>query len=150
MANNYQAYMQRQNPQPFNNQLSQPNNQNYDWSQQQNNQQQYQQQFVPSLGFKEVDGLAGYNRYPIAPGASVPLKDVNSMTLFIKSADLTGSLLPIRVFKLEEITQEYQDRETPVSRAEFNQLSMSLAELSKSTASVKQMLEDLTSPSSSD
>lgn len=150
MANNYQAYMQRQNPQPFNNQLPQPNNQNYDWAQQQNNQQSYSQQFVPSLGFKEVDGLTGVNRYPIAPGASVPLKDVNSMTLFVKSADLTGALLPLRVFKLEEITQEYQDRETPVSRAEFNQLSMSLAELSKATASVKQMLEDLTSPSSSD
>lgn len=145
MATNYQAYMQaRNNPQmgpqsqpQFNGAQQIPPAQ-YD---------NFQQQYFQPFGMKEVDGLNGLNRYPVAPGASVALKDSNSMTMFIKSADLSGALLPIRVFALNEITQEYQDRETPVSRAEFNQLSSTMTELAGAIGGMKQMLEDLTAPS---
>ena len=145
MATNYQAYMQsRTNPQisqqsqSFGNTQSQMNQQPFD---------NYQQQLYQSFGMKEVDGLNGVNRYPLAPGASVALKDINSMTMFVKSADLSGALLPLRVFELHEVTKEYQDRETPVSRAEFNQMSNTMAELANAIGGMKQMLEDLTAPS---
>lgn len=145
MANNYQAYMQSRNnpqipqqPQPPVNTQTQMNQQQFD---------NYQQQYYQSFGMKEVDGLNGFNRYPVAPGASVALKDINSMTMFVKSVDLSGALLPIRVFELHEVTKEYQDRETPVSRAEFNQMSSTMAELANAIGGMKQMLEDLTAPS---
>lgn len=146
MSTNYQAYMQaRNNPQvpqqaqpQFNGQMQIP-------------QQQYenyqQQQYFQPFGMKEVDGLNGVNKYPVAPGASVALKDINSMTMFVKSADLSGALLPLRVIALTDITQEYQDRETPVSRAEFNQLSGTMTELVGAMSDMKKMLEDLTAPS---
>lgn len=147
MATNYQAYMQNRNNNQFVNQPQQPmptgqpsNVPQYD---------QYQFNFQP-YGLKEVDGLAGVNRYPLAPGASVALKDANSMTLFVKSSDLSGAPLPLRVFRMDEITQEYQDRETPVSRAEFNQMSNTMAELANSIGGIKQMLEDLTAPTTKD
>lgn len=145
MATNYQAYMQSitkpqisQQSQSLGNTQSQMNQQPFD---------NYQQQLYQSFGMKEVDGLNGVNRYPLAPGASVALKDINSMTMFVKSADLSGALLPLRVFELHEVTKEYQDRETPVSRAEFNQMSNTMAELANAIGGIKQMLEDLTAPS---
>lgn len=145
MATNYQAYMQsRTNPQisqqsqSLGNTQSQMNQQPFD---------NYQQQLYQSFGMKEVDGLNGVNRYPLAPGASVALKDINSMTMFVKSADLSGALLPLRVFELHEVTKEYQDRETPVSRAEFNQMSNTIGDLASAITGMKQMLEDLTAPS---
>lgn len=146
MATNYQAYMQSRNVQPqIQNPQMQYQNQNPMPQQFENPPQMYTQ----SLGMKEVDGLNGVNRYPVAPGASVALKDVNSMTMFVKSTDLSGALLPLRVFELHEVTQEYQDRETPVSRAEFNQMSSTMAELASVIGGMKQMLEDLTAPSPS-
>ena len=139
MATNYQAYMQsRTNPQIAQQPQQQTPQQQYD---------NYQQQYFQSFGMKEVDGLNGFNRYPVAPGASVALKDINSMTMFVKSVDLSGALLPIRVFELHEVTKEYQDRETPVSRAEFNQMSSTMTELANAVVGMKQMLEDLTAPS---
>lgn len=139
MATNYQAYMQsRTNPQIAPQPQQQIPQQQYD---------NYQQQYFQSFGMKEVDGLNGVNRYPVAPGASVALKDANSMTMFVKSTDLSGALLPLRVFELHEVTKEYQDRETPVSRAEFNQMSSTMAELANAMSGMKQMLEDLTAPS---
>lgn len=142
MAGNYQAYVQSRAAVPQQQQVPyQP--------QQMPNAPMYDnpvQQFVPSFGFREVDGLNGVNRYPVAPGNSVALKDANSMTLYVKSVDLSGALLPLRVFQMNEVTQEYLDRETPVSRAEFNQLSNTLSELAKSMSGMNQMLEDLTAP----
>ena len=149
MANNYQAYMQSRGAVPgvppvqfngANGMNQQQISGNFEGN--------MNPQFVSSLGFKEVDGLNGVNRYPISPGAVVQLKDINSMTLFIKSADMSGALLPIRVFQLNEVTQDYLDRETPVSRAEFNQLGETISQLSSSMSNIQQLLEDLTAPSS--
>lgn len=145
MSTNYQAYMQARNnpqmspqPQPQFNGTQQIPQVQYD---------NFQQQYFQPFGMKEVDGLNGVNKYPVAPGASVALKDINSMTMFVKSADLSGALLPLRVIALTDITQEYQDRETPVSRAEFNQLSGTMTELVGAMSDMKKMLEDLTAPS---
>lgn len=150
MANNYQAYMQSRGV-PQMTSSPQFTGQNIQTNQTQTfaqpNYESAMQQFVPSFGFREVDGLNGVNRYPVAPGNSVALKDANSMTLYVKSVDLSGALLPLRVFQLNEITQEYLDRETPVSRAEFNQMNNTLNSLSNSIDSLKQFMEELTAPS---
>lgn len=142
MANNYQAYMQSRNA----NTNQQPI---YTGAPQQSQTPIYesQMQIVNSpFGFKEVDGLNGVNRYPVAPGNAVALKDINSMTVFVKTVDMSGSLLPLRVFQLTEVTQEYLDKETPVSRAEFNQLSENIGQLANSMTSMQKLLEDLTAP----
>lgn len=98
------------------------------------------QQPMDDLGFIEVSGIEGVNRYPVAPGAKVQLKDLSSDLLFIKSCDMTGTPLPLRVFRLTDITAEYQQNEGPVTRKEFSALQDSIAKLG-------QMLEDLTAPS---
>lgn len=141
MANNYQAYMQTRgvaaNPSQYVNAPQQTTTPVYD----------NQVQIANSpYGFREVDGLNGVNKYPVAPGNAVALKDVNSMTVFVKTVDMSGSLLPLRVFQLNEVTQEYLDRETPVSRAEFNQLSENIGQLANSMTSMQKLLEDLTAP----
>lgn len=92
-----------------------------------------------SLGFIEVSGIDGVNRYPVAPGATVHLKDVTSDLLFVKSSDMTGTPLPLRVFRMTEITEEYQQNEGPVTRKEFNALLASIEKLSST-------LDFLTSP----
>ena len=104
-------------------------------------QRQQQASIVGPLGFNEVSGIEGVRRYPLAPGATVPLKDSTSDLLFIKSCDMTGAPLPLRVIRMTDVTEEYQQNEGPVTRKEFNALSSSIGEL-------KQMLEFLTSPDS--
>lgn len=134
----YQLYMQSRANQSAYNQLQHPQMQTFDNLQP----VPYQQ-----LGIKEVDGLSGVNRYPVAPGATVALKDIGSMHLFVKSVDLSGAQLPLRVFELNEVTQEYQDRETPVSRAEFTQLANTMQDLSGAVLGIRKLIEDLTAPS---
>lgn len=49
-----------------------------------------------------VQGEAGAKSYPIAAGQTVLLMDSESSTFFIKSADLSGMPLPLRVFDYTE------------------------------------------------
>lgn len=141
MANNYQAYMQSRgtySPQQIVNNAPQ---------QTQTPVYENQMPFSASQsGFKEVDGLAGVNKYPVAPGNAVALKDMNTNIVFVKTVDMSGSLLPLRVYQLTEITQEYLDQETPVSRAEFNQLNENINQLASSMGTMQKLLEDLTAP----
>ena len=141
MANNYQAYMQSRGAYPpqqiVNNAPQQTQTPVYD----------SQMSFSASQsGFREVDGLAGVNKYPVAPGNAVALKDTNTNIVFVKTVDMSGSLLPLRVYQLTEITQEYLDQETPVSRAEFNQLNANINQLASSMGTMQKLLEDLTAP----
>ena len=141
MANNYQAYIQSRGaytPQQIVNNASQ-----------QTQAPVYESQMpviTSQSGFREVDGLAGVNKYPVAPGNAVALKDANTNVVFVKTVDMSGSLLPLRVYQLTEITQEYLDQETPVSRAEFNQLNDNINQLASSMGTMQKLLEDLTAP----
>ena len=141
MANNYQTYIQTRgvsaSPQQYANAPQQTVTPVYD--------NQVQIANSPS-GFREVDGLNGVNKYPVAPGNAVALKDMNSNIVFVKTVDMSGSLLPLRVYQLADITQEYLDKETPVSRAEFNQLNENINQLASSMGSMQKLLEDLTAP----
>ncbi len=100
----------------------------------QNYNQPQQTQPAPSgasWGMNEVAGIEGVHRFPVAPGATVPLKDSTSDLIFIKSCDLTGTMLPIRVIRALDVTEEYQKNESPVTRKEFNTLCSSIEKLQK-------------------
>ena len=66
--------------------------------------QRYLQQPVTyaNNGMNWVDGDEGANRYPVAPGYSVPLFDKNDKRFFIKSVDVSGMPMPLRYFRYEE------------------------------------------------
>lgn len=91
------------------------------------------------FGFIEVNGIDGVNRYPVAPGAGVILKDSTSDLVFIKARDISGAAIPLRVFRAIDVTEEFTKNEEPVTRKEFMQLQNSIGE-------VKSMLEFLTAP----
>lgn len=92
------------------------------------------------FGFIEVNGIEGVNRYPVAPGAGVILKDATSDLVFIKARDMSGAGLPLRVFRMFDVTDEFTQDEAPVTRKELKQLQSSIGE-------IKGLLEFLTSPS---
>ena len=62
------------------------------------------------------DGEAGANRYPVAPGNSVPLFDKNEQRFFIKTVDISGMPQPLREFKYEEVIKNPQPE---VSTADY-------------------------------
>lgn len=92
-----------------------------------------------SWGLNEVAGIDGMRRFPVAPGATVALKDSTSDLLFIKSCDMTGTMLPVRVIKTMDVTEEYLQNESPVTRREFSELCASISKL-------QQTFEDLMAP----
>ena len=73
-----------------------------------------------------VQGEAGAKSYPIAAGQTVLLMDSESDTFFIKSADMSGMPLPLRVFDYKERTRSTEAASTAglhesdyITRAEF-------------------------------
>lgn len=65
----------------------------------------YMQQYQPqqqSGGLIWVQGEAGAKSYPVSAGQSVLLMDSESNRFFIKSADVSGMPLPLRIFDYTE------------------------------------------------
>lgn len=64
--------------------------------------------------FQWVQGQAGAEAYPVAPGASVILMDSNAPVIYYKSADQSGRYLPMKTYDLVERTEQVQGpNETP-------------------------------------
>lgn len=55
-----------------------------------------------------VQGEGAARSYAVAPGQSVMLMDSESSTFFIKSADVSGMPLPLRIFDYTERTTQPQ------------------------------------------
>lgn len=74
-----------------------------------------------------IQGEAGAKSYPVSAGQTVLLMDSESNTFFIKSADMSGMPLPLRVFDYTERTMRAAERPATavlndseyVTRAEF-------------------------------
>ena len=49
-----------------------------------------------------VQGEVGAKSYPVAPGNSVVLMDSESARFYIKTADISGVPMPLRVFEFKE------------------------------------------------
>ena len=58
--------------------------------------------------FQWVQGQAGAEAYPVAPGASVILMDSNAPVIYYKSADQSGRYLPMKTYDLVERTEPVQ------------------------------------------
>lgn len=72
--------------------------------------QQYQQVMQPQQqnggGLTWVQGIEGAKSHFVSPGQSVLLMDSESNSFFIKSADVSGMPLPLRVFDYKERTAQ--------------------------------------------
>lgn len=95
--------------------------------------QQYQQAMQPQQqngGLLWVQGIEGAKSHFVSPGQSVLLMDSESNSFFIKSADVSGMPLPLRIFDYKERTiQQAQQQPTAavidtssyITREEFEQ-----------------------------
>lgn len=52
-----------------------------------------------------VQGLAAAKSYPVAPATSVLLMDSEESRFYIKSSDVSGMPMPLRVFEYKEATE---------------------------------------------
>jgi hypothetical protein len=50
-----------------------------------------------------VQGEVGAKSYPVAPGNSVVLMDSEAARFYIKTADISGVPMPLRVFEFKEV-----------------------------------------------
>lgn len=62
-------------------------------------------------------GIAGAQAYPVMPGQSVMLLDAepSSHSFYIKSVDVSGMPMPLRIFDYKERTQEQNEGQEGVS-----------------------------------
>lgn len=64
--------------------------------------------------FQWVQGLAGAEAYPVAPGTNVILMDSLAPVIYYKSTDSSGRYLPMKTYDLVERTEQVQGpNETP-------------------------------------
>lgn len=81
---------------------------------------QYQQyQLQQSGGLTWVQGIEGAKSHFVSPGQSVLLMDSESNSFFIKSADVSGMPLPLRIFDYTERTAQQQPQQ-PIAAASDN------------------------------
>jgi len=70
-------------------------------------------------------GEAGAKSYPVAPGNTVPIFDSEDQTFYIKSVDVMGKPLPLKVYDyIERCTEEV----TYVERSAFDNAIASINE----------------------
>ena len=77
-----------------------PYTQNYNTSQ--------PQQQVPSNSINWVQGEAGAKIFPVPPGQSVVLMDSENYVFYIKSVDVSGMPLPLKIFDYKERVEQKQ------------------------------------------
>lgn len=63
---------------------------------------------VQSSGIVWVQGEAGAKAYPVAAGSSMLLMDSENEQFYIKSTDVSGMPMPLRVFNYKEIIPNEQ------------------------------------------
>ena len=71
---------------------------------------QYQQPQQQNNGLIWVQGIEAMKSYPVAPGQSVLLMDSESNCFGIKTADVSGMPLPLRIFDYSEIAEMQGER----------------------------------------
>lgn len=95
-------------------------NYNYGYNWMQNAQQNPQSQ--QQNGINWVQGEAGAKSFLIAPGQSVLLMDSENNVFYIKSSDVSGMPLPLRIFDYTERKQKQENNQTSeeyITRKEF-------------------------------
>lgn len=64
---------------------------------------QQTQQVTPTSSIIWVQGEAGAKAYPVAAGNSMILMDSESELFYLKTTDISGMPMPLRVFKYKEV-----------------------------------------------
>lgn len=57
-----------------------------------------------------VQGEAGAKAYPVAPGNSLLLMDSESEQFYIKSTDVSGMPMPLRIFSYKEVAPQTENK----------------------------------------
>lgn len=94
----------------------------YPYIQNYNTSQPQQQTLSNSINW--VQGEAGAKSFPVAPGQSVVLMDSENYIFYIKSVDISGMPLPLKVFDYKEKVEQKQNSVQPnnneyITRKEF-------------------------------
>lgn len=94
----------------------------YPYTQNYNTSQPQQQTLSNSINW--VQGEAGAKSFPVAPGQSVVLMDSENYIFYIKSVDISGMPLPLKVFDYKEKVEQKQNSVQPnnneyITRKEF-------------------------------
>jgi hypothetical protein len=93
--------------------------------------QQYQQMLQPQVqpqaqtqqssgGLLWVQGIEGAKSHFVEPGRSVLLMDSESNSFFIKSADVSGMPLPLRIFDYQERTAQQAPQQPTAAITDTN------------------------------
>lgn len=64
-------------------------------------------------------GLSGAKSYPVGPGQTVLLMDSEANVFYIKSADVSGMPMPLRIFDWKERIEKSDTAPNFVTREEF-------------------------------
>lgn len=78
-------------------------------------QPQVQPQQQQNNGLTWVQGIEGAKSHFVEPGRSVLLMDSESNSFFIKSADVSGMPLPLRIFDYTERTAQQAPQQPPAA-----------------------------------
>lgn len=96
-----------------------------------NNYQQPQAYGTGSLMTVFVDKDSDVTDYPVAAGTTVLLISFKLGKFWLKSTATNGVPQPLREFNFSELSQQSQNQNDPVSRAEFNALNEKIDKLLK-------------------
>lgn len=94
--------------------------------------QQQTSQQTQNNGILWVQGEAGAKSYLVGAGQSVLLMDAENSTFYIKSTDISGMPLPLRIFDYKERTPQASGQAQAVPMTEYvtrEELNKRLAEL---------------------
>lgn len=69
-----------------------------------------------------VQGKTSAEIYPIAPGNKVMLMDSNEPVIYVKEADATGKLYPMKIFDLVERREETATKVEPVEPVDYDKI----------------------------
>lgn len=112
------------------------------------NQQQFnqpyqnQQNFIPqppqqNNGINWAQGEAGAKSFGVEPGRSALIMDSEQERFFIKTVDVTGVPLPLRIFEYKEVTEQADapvktktNEQEYVTRDEFDKLKARIEAMS--------------------
>ena len=79
-------------------------------------------------GMNWSQGESGAKAYPVAPGNTVPIFDSEEQVIYIKSVDVMGRPLPLKVLEYTERTNEPKEEKNYVEKTELEEAMTSLNE----------------------
>jgi hypothetical protein len=102
--------------------------QNYPQNYQQTYLQNYPQTQMTSNDINWCQGESGAKSFPVSPGHTVPIFDSEDSCLYIKTVDVMGRPLPLKIFDYKERGTEVIEEKNYVEKTELEDAMISLNE----------------------